>query len=326
MRTSAQDPPTTARYLEIAGELQRLIEAGELPAGARVPSTRAIVDRWGVAMATATKVLAELHHRGLVRAVPGVGTVVEGGRQPAPPAPDVRSHGFAPRRQSGGEGGLTPERIVAAGIAIADAEGLVAVSMRRVASELGVATMSLYRHVQDKDDLLLQMMDAALRDWRFPADPPAGWRAQVELAARMFWQACRTHPWLASAMSITRPRATAGALPFSEFLLTALDSLGLDHHATFTAYLSVINHVRGIALNLELEAEAEAATGVDNEQWMTAQEPQLRELIETGSFPVFTRYVSRDYDFSLENLFEFGLGRMLDGLAALPPQGRGEAP
>src|SRR5215467_7958879 len=131
MSTSAPLSPATPRYRQIAAELRRQIEAGELTPGMRVPSTRAIVDGWGVAMATATKVLTELRHEGLVRAVPGVGTVVEGGegdRRPARAAP-------TPRRQVSADGALSAERIVAAGVAIADTEGLAAVSMRRIASE-----------------------------------------------------------------------------------------------------------------------------------------------------------------------------------------------
>jgi AcrR family transcriptional regulator len=305
MSTSAPGP----RYLEIAEELRRRIESGELAPGMRVPSTRAIVDEWGVAMATATKVLTELRHQGLVRAVPGVGTVVDGARRPARTPP--------PRRQGGPDTALSAGRIVAAGVAIADAEGLGAVSMRRVASKLDVATMSLYRHVQDKDDLVLLMLDTVFRDARPPADPPAGWRPRVEIAARLLWDGCRRHPWLASAMSITRPQALAGGLPLSEFLLVALDELGLDHQTTFTAYITLVNYVRGMALNLEMEAEAEAVTGVDSEEWLQAQEPALRALADGGGFPVFVRYVSREYDFDLDGLFEFGLGRMLDGLAGL---------
>src|SRR5215471_5463716 len=313
MRTSSP------RFREIAAELRRQIESGELPPGARVPSTRAIVDRWDVAMATATKVLTELRHEGLVRAVPGVGTVVEGDRRPARPA-------SVARRQAGADGALSAERIVAAGVAIADTEGLVAVSMRRVASELGVATMSLYRHVQDKDDLLMRMMDAVMEaETRPPADPPPGWRARVEVAARLYWEACRRHPWLASAMSITRPQPLGGALPLAEFLLTALDELGLDHQTTFTAHITLVNYVRGMAQNVEMEAEAQAATGVDNEEWLRAQEPTLRAVADPHAYPVFTRFISQEYDFSLDELFEFGLGRMLDGLAGLQATAGGAA-
>src|SRR5215468_11839613 len=92
MSTSAPGRPDGSRYRQIAAELERRIESGELTPGMRVPSTRAIVDEWGVAMATATKVLTELRHQGLVRAVPGVGTLVEGDRRAARGAP-------APRRR-----------------------------------------------------------------------------------------------------------------------------------------------------------------------------------------------------------------------------------
>jgi AcrR family transcriptional regulator len=320
MSTSAPGWPRASRYREIAAELRRRIKSGELAPGARVPSTRAIVDEWGVAMATATKVLTELRHQGLVRAVPGVGTVVERERRAAPAAAAP-----SPRPRSTLEGGLTSDRIVAAAIAIADAEGLAAVTMRRVARELGVATMSLYRHVEDKDDLLLQMLDVVFRAWRMPPDPPSGWRPRVELAARMIWEACRQHPWLASAMSITRPQAVAGGLPLSEFLLAALEDLGLDHGTTFTAYITLVNYVRGSALNVELEAEAEAATGVDSEEWLDAQEPALRAIVDPRAFPTFARYVSQAYDFSLDRLFEFGLARLLAGFAALVATGP-EAP
>lgn len=311
MSTSAPGRPEASRYRQITAEIRRRIESGELAPGSRVPSTRAIVDEWGVAMATATKVLTELHHQGLVRAVPGVGTVVAGGHRAATPAAP------SPRRQYAVEGGLTSDRVVAAAIAIADAEGLAAVTMRRVANEVGVATMSLYRHVEDKDDLLLRMLDAVYRTWRMPSHPPAGWRARVELVARAMWEACRQHPWLASAMSITRPQAAAGGLPASEFLLAALDDLGLDHWTTFTAYITVVNYVRGTALNVEQEAEAVAVTGIDSEEWLSAQEPQLRAIAGSGAFPVFARYISEEYDFNLDRLFEFGLARLLEGLAVL---------
>src|SRR5262249_45571612 len=310
MSTSAPVSSAAPRYRQIAAELRRQIEAGELTPGMRVPSTRAIIDGWGVAMATATKVLTELRHQGLVRAVPGVGTVVEGDRRPTRGAP-------APRRQSSSEGGLTTERIVAAGVAIADAEGLGAVSMRRVATEVGVATMSLYRHCEDKDALGLEMMAAVFREGQLRGDPPIEWRPRVEIAARLVWDAFRRHPWLASTMWITRPQALAGGLPLSEFLLATLDELGLDHQTTFTAYITLFSFVRGIAMNLEMEAEAEAVSGVDSEEWLHAQEPRLRAIVDAGNFPVFLRHVSQDYDFSLDELFEFGLSRMVDGLAAL---------
>src|SRR4051812_2488651 len=114
-------------YRRIVHEGRRRIEAGELRPGDRVPSARAITKEWGVAIATATKAHAALREEGLTISRPGVGTVVAGP---------------APRRDHE----LTRDRIVATAIAIADADGLAELSMRRIAGALGVSTMSLYRH------------------------------------------------------------------------------------------------------------------------------------------------------------------------------------
>ncbi len=304
-------------YARIAAELRDQIERGELQPGQRVPSTREITGRWGVAMATATKALATLRQDGLVHPVPGVGTVVTGtAAAPArPPAPD-RAPGGAAAARPAARTPMAPDRIVAAAIQVADTEGLAALSMRRVAAEIGAAPMSLYRHVADKDDLVLQMMNTVFAGSRLP-DPPDGWRARLELAARTLWAMFRDHPWLASAMSLTRPQALPAAFPYTEWVLTALDGHGLDLDTMFTAYLTLINFVRGTAVNLEAEAEAEAATGLSSEEWLDTQEPQLRSVLSPGELPMFERLISEEYDFTVDRIFEFGLQRLLDGLGTL---------
>lgn len=322
--------PERPPYARIAAELRRRIERGELAAGDRVPSTREITRQWGVAMATATKALAALRDEGLVRGVPGVGTVVAAtqpprttGDEPAvPPAvPPAGRGGRAGRPAPAADGGApsprTPisERIVAAAIEVADAEGLAGLSMRRVAAEVGAATMSLYRHVADKDDLVLQMMNAVFDGWSFPPDPPEGWRARLELAARMLWSVYRRHPWLAPAMSLTRPQAVVTALPYVEWVMTTLAGQGLDPATMLTTHITLFNYIRGTAVHLELESEAQAATGVTNHEWMRAQEPAMRALMEGGQYPAFQQVLAVDYDFDLDALFEFGLQRLLDGLA-----------
>jgi AcrR family transcriptional regulator len=309
-------------YARIAAELRGQIERGELQPGQRVPSTREITGRWGVAMATATKVLATLRQDGLVHPVPGIGTVVSDpatapARQPAP----ARSPG--PDRGPGPEAArstaripMAPDRIVTAAIRVADAEGLAALSMRRVAAEVGAAPMSLYRHVADKDDLVVQMMNTVFARTELPDPPPGGWRPRLELAARILWAMFRAHPWLASALSLTRPQVMPDAVPFTEWLLTALDGYGLELSTMFTTYLMLINYVRGTAVNLEAEAEAEAVTGLNSEEWLQTQ-AQFWTSLPSGGYPVFQRLISEEYDFSLDQIFEFGLQRLLDGLAAL---------
>lgn len=309
------DDQGASRSSQIAAELRRRIETGELAPGDRVPSTREITRRWNVAMATATKVLTQLRHEGLVRAVPGVGTVV--GPVETAPSRDAPRPGASPSRKNGADRTLTPARIVTTAIAIADAEGLASVSMRRVAGELGVATMSLYRHVTDKDDLLAQMMDTSFSQWPFPDDPPEDWRDRLELAARMLWAMFRRHPWLAWALSVTRPLPVVNAIPFTEWVLASLDGRGLDLQTMLTTHITMFNHVRGTAINIETEVEAEALSGLDAEAWMNTQEPALRAVLATGRFPTFGRLVAEDYDFDLDDLFEFGLQRILDGIAVL---------
>ncbi|MFF2198151.1 TetR/AcrR family transcriptional regulator C-terminal domain-containing protein [Streptomyces sp. NPDC058157] len=303
------------RYSRIVAELRQRIEAGELAQGARVPSTREITRQWGVAMATASKVLAELRREGLVRAVPGVGTVVAAPARPARtprPAPAAR-----PAGSPEGPGALTLGRIVDAAVAVADAEGLAAVSMRRVAADLGVATMSLYRHVADKEDLLLRMMDGVMGRHPLPADPPPDWREAVELAAHRLWALFRRHPWLAPALSMTRPQLITSALPYTEWMLAALLRHGLDLRSAFTAHLTLLNYARGVAVNLEAEREAEAESGLDSEEWMDHQEPDLLALLDTGRFPALAHVAKTGYDLDLDALFDFGLQRLLDGLATL---------
>ena len=158
----------TPPYRRIVDHVRHRIAAGELRPGDRIPSARQLTRDWDVAIATATKALGVLRQEGLTAVRPGIGTVVA-----------------EPRRRAS-EGELTRERIVRAAIAIADAEGMAEVSMRRVATGLGVATMSLYRHVPGKDDLVLLMIDAALGEER-PARSVAGSARRRYRAPRRAW-------------------------------------------------------------------------------------------------------------------------------------------
>ena len=315
------EPPS----VRIADELRAQIQRGELAPGARVPSAREITRRWGVAIATASRVLAALRDDGLVRPVPGVGTIVvtpgAAGPPSAVPAPPRRAGNAvagARRPATAAVGGrsLGVGRIVAAAVMIADAEGLDGLSMRRVATELGAGPMSLYRHVRDKDDLLLRMMDVVLREARLPASAPPGWRPRLEVAARSLWAAFRRHPWLAPALSLTRPQAVAGGLAYTEWVLAALAEAGLDTAVAFDVHLTLFTFVRGVAVNLESEAAEVAASGLTSEEWVAAHHHELREITREGGYPHFTRLVGQGYDLKLDGLFERGLRYLLDGLAA----------
>jgi DNA-binding transcriptional regulator YhcF (GntR family) len=300
-------------YVRIVTELRRRIAVGELRAGDKVPSTRQIVQEWGVAMATATKVLTTLRQEGLVRAVAGVGTVVEAPQPrttPPPPPPPRRREPREPEQE------LTQERIVRTSMEIADQEGLASLSMRRVATELGVATMSLYRYVQGKDALVLLMTEAAFAEEKLPDPPPPGWRTRLELYARLQRTLFRRHPWLAGALSISRPQASPKGMAHTEWALSAVDGLGLDPTTMLYVSITLFGYVRGIAIEFEREAQAQQDTGLTDEQWMEAQDTKMASVITSGPFPVLSGIIAQGgIDFDLDTLFEFGLQRMLDGLA-----------
>lgn len=306
------DPP----YVRIVAEIGQRIASGALRAGDRVPSTRQITQDWGVAMATATKVLTTLRQKGLVRAVPGVGTVVEAGQQRASTA--LSRNRPAPEAESG-EYRVMRERIVRTAISIADAEGLSALSMRRIAGELGGATMSLYRYVSSKEQLMLRMADTVLADHPLPTPAPSGWRARLELSAQLQWWIYRQHPWLVQAISLTRPQALPYLLTHTEWALSAVDGLGLDHTTMLYVHITLFNYVRGTAVNLEWETRAEEDSGLTAEEWADSENPVLTNLARSGAYPTFSRVIDEEFDYDLDTLFWFGLRRLLDGLTVFLP-------
>jgi AcrR family transcriptional regulator len=298
-----------APYQLIAAEIRRRIEAGELRPGDRVPSTRALVRDFGVAMATATKALQALQQERLVHPSPGVGTVVG-------PPPRASRAGAVPQRAAQLDGGLDLHRaeVVRMGIAIADAEGLGALSMRRIAAELGVSTMALYRYVGGKDALVLQMVDTAIAEYPLPRKRAAGWRDGVAAVARAQWAAYRRHLWLASAISLGRPQLLPNLLPHTDAVLRALGRV--DKTDALYAAISVFAYVRGVALAVESEAYAEQDTGLTADEWVDRQGDQLAALVAAGNLTGFRDLLADDFDFEydLDRLFEFGLELILDGL------------
>jgi DNA-binding transcriptional regulator YhcF (GntR family) len=288
------EPP----YRQIVSDVRHRIETGELRPGDRVPSARAITREWGVAIATATKAHAALREDGLTVARPGVGTVVAG-----PSATSDRE--------------LTPSRIVAAAITLADRDGLADLSMRRLAGDLGVATMSLYRHIPSRDDLLLGMIDATIGSVELPPRPPRDWRAALTLAARGEWALFQRHPWLGPSMSLTRPQMAPNAMLLTEWVLAAFDGTGLGFTERMYIQVLLFSFVRGLASALEPEVEAQRDSGLTADEWMQTQEQALVQLMRSDAFPHFTALAEEEFDLDLDRLFEFGLARLLDGIEPL---------
>jgi AcrR family transcriptional regulator len=202
-------------------------------------------------------------------------------------------------------------------VAIADAEGLPAVSMRRVAAELGAATMSLYRHLPGKDDLVLHMADLVFAEATLPDPQPAHWRDRLELVAREQWALYRRHPWLARLISLTRPMLVPNGMAHTEWTIRALDGLGLPPAVMFHLAVTLAGLVAGTAVHLDSEVEAEQNTGMTSEEWMAAQDPEFEAIAAPDRFPMLFEIGSQpDFELDLDTVVELGLKLMLDGLAA----------
>ncbi|GGT04910.1 GntR family transcriptional regulator [Planobispora rosea] len=306
---SGSAPP----YLRIVKEIERRIDSGALRPGDRVPSIRQAAARWGVATATAAKALDTLRRQGRVVAVPRVGTVVA---EPAP-ASTPRSGagavtGRARRERRAAATGRNDERerVVRAAIVLADAQGFEAVSMRGIAVTLGMPTMSLYGLVRGKEELAALMADTVFGELELPRTPPAGWRAHLELAARLQWRLYLRHPWLPRLMSLTHPQPLPNLLRFGNWGMSPILGLGLDPETARIVWWAVANHVRGTATNLEAQRDAEQHTGLSPDQWYTAHLPSLHAALSTPTAPIDDRL-----GFDLTAFFEAGLRLLLDGAA-----------
>lgn len=142
---------------------------------------------------------------------------------------------------------LSRERIVEAAIGIADAEGLDAVSMRRVAGRLGSGTMSLYRHVFDKEELLREMLDALHARYSYPGADGLDWRERMRLLALHDWRMYTAHPWLLTATATLAPPAGPHMLAAMEWALDALAPLGLTPRQGGRAVMALTHYLQGSA-------------------------------------------------------------------------------
>jgi AcrR family transcriptional regulator len=204
-------------------------------------------------------------------------------------------------------GGLSRERIVAAAIELADTDGLGALSMARLAERLGCGTMSLYRHVANKDELLTFMLSAA------PAPPPTAgpsdWRGALADWAAGLWDVYHRHPWVLQTAA-AGPPADPGQLAWLDAGLAALGATGLAERDKLAAVMAVLHYVRGAA------ALAIDAGQVDGPEYPAL----LRRLLDADRFPALAAAVEAGVfdDADDDHLAEFrsGLGQLLDGIAA----------
>lgn len=202
------------------------------------------------------------------------------------------------------------ERIAAVAIEIADAEGLDAVSMRRIATELGTGAMTLYRYLPAKEDLFAVMTDQAVD---FQAQEPSGdLRADLATLARRYREVLCRHPWLAPLLA-TRSMIGPNFLRGMERDFALLEGRGLR----IDEMLDVLNLIRNW-VNGAVQAELAAAdqSGADRLAWRQRMAPYMTKLLATGEFPRLSQMM-REVEFGdAGERFENGLATLLAGIAA----------
>ncbi|MEV4723275.1 TetR/AcrR family transcriptional regulator [Micromonospora humida] len=225
------------------------------------------------------------------------------------------------RERASRSGDLGVDQIVRAAIDVADAEGLAALSMRRVAERLGVGTMSLYTHVPGKGELLDVMLDTVHGETPRPADVPGGWRGRLDRIARDNWALYLRHPWLLQ-VATTRPPLGPQVTARYDYELRAVEGTGLTDLEMDAVVTLVDSYVHGAVRGAVEAAQATGRTGLTDQQWWHAHAPYLEKVMDPARFPTAARVgaaAGQEYQAATDptRAFEFGLARVLDGIAAL---------
>ncbi|MEU7677557.1 TetR/AcrR family transcriptional regulator C-terminal domain-containing protein [Micromonospora taraxaci] len=214
---------------------------------------------------------------------------------------------------------LDRERIVAAAIALADEDGLDAVSVRKVAARLGAGPMRLYGYIATKDELFDLMVDEIYSEI-LPAEQPGDWREALRVLAHRTRQTALRHNWLADLLG-GRPALGPNALVVTEATLAALDGLA-DIDTVMRAVETVSAYFTGAIRREVANLRAERATGLSKQDWQRASGPHVTRMLATGRFPALARAVHDGTDVDAETSFATGLEWVLDAIAAklTPPR------
>ncbi|MGP3967946.1 TetR/AcrR family transcriptional regulator [Streptomyces sp. 6N223] len=219
----------------------------------------------------------------------------------------------------GPRGSLSLDRIVRTAIEIADAEGIAGVSMRKVAERLGVTTMSLYRYVPGKDDLLDLMFDMAsgrpdTSDW------PDDWRGGLTAYAHATWHVLRAKPWMLD-IPLNGPPMGPNNLGWMEAALATMDDTGLPGEEMVGVLMILSGYVLNEARQEVSLARAAPRTGVSYEEWGRVYGEMLSKAVADGRYPTLARIVAEgafgDGRSGPEEDFDYGLRFLLDGVEAL---------
>lgn len=232
------------------------------------------------------------------------------------PASIEMAWGVRNRPAKGPKRGLSLERIVAAAVRVAVDDGLEAVSMGRVAKDLGTGAMSLYRYVGAKDELLALMLDAACGPPPGPGPAGEGWRTGLARWAWGLLGVWRRHPW-ALRVPLTGLPTTPNQIAWMEAGLACLRGTGLTERARLSVMLLIMGFVRNDATTNQQLA---AASPAEQREAVAGYGRTLTALLDPARFPELTTVLAAGVmsdDDPPDDEFAFGLDRILDGVATL---------
>ena len=223
-----------------------------------------------------------------------------------------------PRRGTG----LDRTTIVRAAIAIADADGMEAVTMRRVAERLNTGPMSLYRYVPDKDSLVSMMVDEVIGGASGPAargELPADWRDGLRLIAEVIWTACQEHPWYPEAIMVRPPLTPNGAAGL-ELCLSIFDGYDLDI-ATKMLFVGLVQFsVITAALNNAIEGRTRDRLDMTEEEVMDQGVPFIKAMVDSGRYPRVVDFIFNAEHLSDKDEVMRNVELILDGIATRLPE------
>jgi AcrR family transcriptional regulator len=204
---------------------------------------------------------------------------------------------------------LTRERVLTAAIALADEGGIEALSMRRLARELGVEAMSLYNHVANKDEILDGIVEVITEEAELPPEGTE-WKAAIRESAISTRDMFVRHPW-AIRLWMSRQGGGSARIRRGDWLLRTLREAGLSDELTYHAYHIVESHILGFTVQeLNFPYSGEELEGIAN---------RFLARLPAGEYPDFVQHVKQHLEphEGDEGGFELGLDLLLDGLERL---------
>jgi AcrR family transcriptional regulator len=221
---------------------------------------------------------------------------------------------------------LSIDKIVATAVAVADADGIDALTMRAVSDRLGVGTMSVDTYVPGKGELLDLMVDAVYGEIATVEIPGADWAERLAGIARANWELLRRHPWMLRLGNSTRPVLGPNTMAKYENELRAIDGIPISDVRLDTVLTLAIGHAQNAARMAADAADTAKASGMTDDQWWSSYAGHLRRMVDPARYPTATRVGSaagEEHNAAHDPTYLFGLGLrlLIDGVRAMSRAG-----